>query len=142
MTATALEPFSTTVQKSDEWLHCLMEELHSKDTHKAYRVLRATLHALRDRLTPQESAHLAAQLPMLIRGLYYEGYNPDRTPIKERSLPEFLEHISEELMMPTDPSPEVAARLVFRLLHESVSEGEVEDVKDMLPKAVRSLWPA
>jgi uncharacterized protein (DUF2267 family) len=35
------------------------------------------LHALRDRLPPEIAVHLSAQLPMLVRGIYYEGWKAD-----------------------------------------------------------------
>jgi uncharacterized protein (DUF2267 family) len=78
MSTTDLEVFDTTVHKTNSWLHELMEELGWSDRHKAYLALRATLHALRDRLTVQGVAQLGAQLPMLIRGFYYEGWVPSR----------------------------------------------------------------
>lgn len=76
MSATGLEVFDTTLQRTHTWLKDLMLVLGWQDRHKAYRALRATLHALRDRLTVEETAHLGAQLPMLIRGFYYEGWDP------------------------------------------------------------------
>jgi uncharacterized protein (DUF2267 family) len=47
---------------------------------QSYAALRAVLHALRDRLTIAEAAHLAARLPMLIRGIYYHGWDLLRVP--------------------------------------------------------------
>ena len=76
MSTTGLKVFDTTVQETNTWLRGLMENLHLTDRQEAYHDLRVTLHALRDRLTVEEAAHLAAQLPMLIRGLYYEGGTP------------------------------------------------------------------
>ena len=73
---TGLDVFDTTVHKTHVWLNDIMQELGWEDRHKAYLGLRTTLHALRDRLTVEETAQLAAQLPMLIRGLYYEGWDP------------------------------------------------------------------
>ncbi len=71
---TGLAVFDTTVQETNLWLKGIMEGLHTDDRHLAYLALRATLHALRDRLGPENAVHLAAQLPMLVRGLYYEGW--------------------------------------------------------------------
>src|SRR6266851_4782007 len=77
MSTTGLEVFDTTVQKTNIWLKDIMQALGWEDRHKAYVALRITLHALRDRLTPEEASQLGAQLPMLIRGLYYEaGHQP------------------------------------------------------------------
>ncbi|TMB45162.1 MAG: DUF2267 domain-containing protein, partial [Deltaproteobacteria bacterium] len=90
MSATGLEVFDTTLQKTNSWLKELMGILGSQDRHMAYLALRATLHALRDRLTVEEVAHLGAQLPMLIRGFYYEGWDPTGKPLRVRRKEEFL----------------------------------------------------
>ena len=74
MSATALEVFDRTIHKTNIWLKDLMEILGCTDRQEAYTSLRATLHALRDRLTIEETAQVAAQLPMLIRGFYFEGW--------------------------------------------------------------------
>ncbi len=73
MSMTGLDVFDTTVQKTNIWLKEIMEALGWENKHKAYLALRATLHALRDRLIFEEAVQFAAQMPMLIRGLYYEG---------------------------------------------------------------------
>ena len=90
---TGLDVFDTTVQKTNVWLKDIMQELGWEDRHKAYMGLRTTLHALRDRLTPEEAAQFGAQLPMLIRGLYYEGWTPTgnrrRCGIKPHFSPRF-----------------------------------------------------
>ena len=70
MTITSIDVFETTLHKTNRWLKELMEELDWQDQHAAYLAMRATLLALRDRLTVEEVAQLGAQLPMLIRGLY------------------------------------------------------------------------
>jgi uncharacterized protein (DUF2267 family) len=70
MIAAGLEVFDRTVHKTNIWLKDLIEMLDCGDRHEAYLALRATLHAPRDRLTIEEAAQFAAQLPMLIRGFY------------------------------------------------------------------------
>ena len=79
---TGLDVFDTTVQESNLWLKDLMERIGTYDRHRAYSTLRAVLHALRDRIGPANANHLGAQLPMLLRGLYYEGWQ--MTATKER----------------------------------------------------------
>jgi hypothetical protein len=80
---TGVDVFDTTFQETNRWLKELMERLGTYDRHHAYSILRAVLHALRDRIGPANAVHLGAQLPMLIRGLYYEGWHMG-TPTKER----------------------------------------------------------
>ncbi len=135
-----LDPFQTTLQKTDTWFKELMEELHTEDVNSSYRTMRAVLHALRDRLIPSEAADLAAQMPMLLRGLYYEGWTPSDKPTRERSLQEFLDSIQEKLQPAVDPEPQRAARSVFSVLERQITGGEIKDVREMLPKDFQTLW--
>jgi uncharacterized protein (DUF2267 family) len=141
MTATDVPVFEHTIHTTNEWIGELDEELGRQDRHQAYRILRAVLIALRDRLPVDEATDLGAQLPMLVRGFYYEGWNPSKTPTKERSLQAFLDHISENLQEMADGDPEDAARAVFGLLSRHVTPGEIEHVKSNLPAGVRRIWP-
>jgi uncharacterized protein (DUF2267 family) len=140
MSVTGLDTFDTTVHKTNVWLKDLMQELGSDDRHQAYSALRSTLHALRDRLTVEEVAQLGAQLPMLVRGFYYEGWDPTCKPVRERHKDEFLARIRGELRNNDPTDTEQLARAVFSVLGRHVTEGEVEDVKRVLPEEIRTLW--
>ena len=141
MTATGLDVFDSTVQKTNTWLNDLMQVTGWVDRRTAYRALRATLHALRDRLIVDEVAQLSAQLPMLIRGLYFEGWDPSSRPLKERHLEQFLARIEQELRGDEDLQPEQVARAVFEVMQRRVTQGEIEDVRHILPSKIRALWP-
>jgi uncharacterized protein (DUF2267 family) len=138
---TSLELFDATLQKTDEWLNHLKRLLPTDDRHVAYLALRATLHALRDRITIEEVAQLGAQMPMLVRGFYYEGWDPSGKPLKIRHRQEFLDRVTSELAYVNDRDPEEIVRAVFTLLVQRVSYGEIEDVKHVLPEDIRDLWP-
>lgn len=140
MSATGLEVFDTTVHKTNAWLNELLQELGRHDKHGAYLAMRATLHALRDRLTVDEVAQLGAQLPMLIRGFYYEGWDPSDEPLRVRHRAQFLERIEREFQGGDLVDPERVARAVFAVLARRVSEGEIEDVRQVLPAELRDLW--
>jgi uncharacterized protein (DUF2267 family) len=139
--ARGLDVFETTLQKTNNWLNELMEIMGTEDKHRAYLALRVTLHALRDRLTIEEVAQFAAQLPMLIRGFYYEGWDPTAKPRKERQREQFLAHIEKHFMSDGISDPEQIARDVFALLESRISQGEIEDVQHILPSKIRDLWP-
>jgi uncharacterized protein (DUF2267 family) len=141
MTTTSFHVFEKTVQKSYAWLNDLMTELGWQDRHHAYVALRVTLHALRDQLTVDEAVHLGAQFPMLIRGLYYEGWVPSRVPRRERHLDEFLDPLEDAFAGTEAVDVEEVARAVFLLLSRRISEGEIEDVRHVLPPQLRGLWP-
>jgi uncharacterized protein (DUF2267 family) len=87
-----------------------MDELGWEDAHKAYQALRLVLHTLRDRLTVEEAVQFAAQLPMLVRGFYYEGWAPTGNPLKHRHKQEFLSNIFYHFMDKPDIDPEQVAR--------------------------------
>jgi uncharacterized protein (DUF2267 family) len=140
-TATTHDLFEATLHKTDMWLGHLMQLLTTDDRHVAYLALRATLHALRDRITVDEVAQLGAQFPILIRGVYYEGWDPTGTPLKIRHREQFLERITTGLALKDRKDPEEVARAVFTLLVQRISDGEIEDVKHLLPRDIRDLWP-
>jgi uncharacterized protein (DUF2267 family) len=138
-----LAVFDATVQKSYEWLHDVQEALAVESTRSAYAALRATLHALRDHLQPEEAVQFGAQLPMLLRGLYYEGWNPSRQPHRPHDQDEFLERVFRELRdHPEVDDIENAVAVVFGVIAARLEGGEVEQVIAQLPKGVRALWPA
>ena len=135
-----IDAFDTTVQKAHDWLNELGDELGTENKRLLYRALRSTLHALRDRLTVDEVAQLGAQLPMLLRGLYYEGWDPTGKPIRVRHKDEFLVPIADALAN-DDVDAEDAARAVFQVLANRITFGEMKDIKHILPASVRALWP-
>lgn len=139
MSITGLAVFDETVQKTNTWLKEIAEALGC-DRRRAYQALRAVLLCLRDRLTIEEAAHLGDQLPMLVRGLYYEAWRPAGKPEKIRSREDFLARIATHLAH-APIRPEDAARAAFRVLEGHVTAGEVHDVIQELPKDIRALWP-
>ncbi len=125
------------VEKTHIWLNELAEELGSDDRQAAYRVLRAYLHAVRDRLMVNEAAQLAAQLPELIRGIYYEDWVPARTPLKYRTVDEFLRRVTDEAQLPGETEASYACAAAARVLRNHVSAGEIDDVVAVFPEEMR-----
>ena len=136
-----LHTIDHTVQLTREWVHELSKLLDWGDEQRAYRMLRVTIQALRDWLDVNEAAQLGAQLPLLVRGLYYEGWQPAKTPVAERSKVTFLARIEEAFKSDPIDDPEEAVCNVFRLLNNRISAGEIDDVRQRLPKHLRELWP-
>jgi len=138
----------------DEWyhkghqiVHEVMKELGIEDEHKAYRLLRAVLQTLRDRLPASEGKDFAAQLPMLLKAVWCDGWDPTKVPDKSiKKKEDFLERVMNHpgLRRPADVSSlEEAERVVkgvFRVLKRHVSEGEIKDVLSELPEDIRKLF--
>jgi uncharacterized protein (DUF2267 family) len=141
MSVSTLRPIEGTLHTTNAWLKELSEELGWGDRHDAYAALRVVLHALRDHLTVEETADLGAQLPMLIRGLYYEGWHPGNKPLKGQGREPFLAAIAAAFPSHPDVFPESVVWSVFRVLRRRVSAGEIADVQHILPDWLRSLWP-
>lgn len=133
-----VEVIETTVQKTYRWIRELDEELGGVGRRESYQVLRGFLHALRDRLIVDEVAQLAAQLPMLVRGIYYEGWDPARKPPKWKEQ-EFLSRFTEQAAMESSQEPLSALRAAARVFRRHVTPGETEDVLGILPKELREL---
>jgi uncharacterized protein (DUF2267 family) len=140
MNQASIPAFESTLQTTHIWLSDIMEELPCADKHYAYHALTAVLHAVRDRLTVEAAAALGAQLPLLIRGAYYEGWHPHGKPLKARKKNEFLDAIDSELGFMMAENTQRIAATVLSVLEKHVSAGEIENVKNALPHEIRSLW--
>lgn len=140
MQTTHVDALDRTVHKTNEWLKALQHELGAHERRDAYVALRATLHALRDRLPPNEALDLASQFPTLVRGIFFEGWKLPERPQHLRTRDEFLAAIRIDAGDPQYDADR-AARAVFAILARKVSEGELDDVVHALPEPIRCLWP-
>lgn len=141
MAATGLEVFDKTLQITNAWLDELMGDV-GPPRQLAWHVLGGVLRTLRDRLPIELGAHMAAQLPLLVRGAYYDQFQPARVPERYRTEDEFLARVADKLSGTREVDLSAAVRGVFAVLNRHLTAELVDKVKDALPDAVRSLWPA
>jgi uncharacterized protein (DUF2267 family) len=142
MSTAGYSVIDTTVAKTNQVLKQIEKSEGWPKEHRelSYHALRAVLHALRDRLTPKEASDFAAQLPMLIRGLFYEGWNPAKVP-KKMDKEEFIERIRQEFIYKIDQRTEQLIGIVFSALKPYITKGELDDIKSVLPKDIAVLLP-
>jgi len=138
MSAQHLEVLETTLHKTHEWLGAISDQSHL-DTHESYQALRAVLQTLRDLLPAEESAHLAAQLPLLIRGIFFEGWRPAVVPIKG-DLGEFLKTMREKIVTPRPIDTLLLAQQVIAVMNRFLGKGEIEKLKGLLNKRMQVLF--
>lgn len=141
MSQTGVSAFDTTIQATNTWLNEILGELGWEDRQQGYRALRAVLQALRDHLTVEDAAKLSAQLPLLVRGIYYEGWHPADKPLKLRHQEDFLGPIAAAFRDTPGVRAAEVARAVFRALSRHITEGELRHVALALPRHIRELWP-
>jgi uncharacterized protein (DUF2267 family) len=141
MSAQGLEVIDHTVQLTHEWINELRERLDWTSSRDALRLMRATLAQIRDHIGHGEVAQLSAQMPLLVRGMFFEGWTPSRTPDPERSAEAFVAAIEAQMGEVRDWRGPEDITAVFRLLDARISEGEIADVKANLPRHIRALWP-
>lgn len=142
MSDTQVPALDHTIQQTNVWLKKLATDHHLGDRHHAYNALRAVLHVLRDRLTPEQAVHLGAQFPILVRGIYYEGWHLAAKPTDERRVDEFVARVAAGLPPQFPRDALGVAKAVFDLLWQELDPGETAKVIDALPLPLRGLWPA
>lgn len=140
MSSFGLEVFDRTFQTTNIWLDEIMEKL-GPDRQIAWKVLSTVLHKLRDMLQPDLAAHLGAQLPLLVRGVYYDLYEPSKQPTALRTREDFVAEVEKWLSDVRPIDPEIAIQTVFGVLNRHLSAGQVAKVREALPGSTRALWP-
>lgn len=129
--------FDHALQSANTWTRDVAREFGTEDRQFAYRVLRAWLHTLRDRLTVQTAAHFAAQLPELLRGVYYEGWNPGAVPEKY-DVEAYTARFAREATIAVKDVPKAAATTTAAVLHH-LPATQMAKALDQLPQDLRAL---
>lgn len=141
MTAQGLEVIDQSVHLTHEWINELAGRLDWSSKRSTLRLMRVTLRRIRDHLSVNEVAQLSAQLPVMIRGFFFEGWVPKDTPIIERHGEDFIAFIRKQMNDTAEYRGRDDIKCVFDLLNARISRGEVEDIRACLPQDLRDLWP-
>lgn len=137
---TTISSFTQAANQAQQWVNELSGELGWSE-RRAHRLLRSVLHTLRDWLTEAEMADLSAQLPTLVRGIYFEGWKPLDAPARARRKVDFIERIQRDMSNDPLDDPDRAIAAVFQLLDRHLDEGEIEQARNSMKEALRKLWP-
>jgi uncharacterized protein (DUF2267 family) len=140
MTSNGLEVFDSTLQKTHIWLDEIMGEL-AVGRRAAWHVLGAVLRAIRDRIPLELGAHFSAQLPLLVRGAYYDQFRPADIPIPVRHWDDFLALlVIDTIDVDAAISLARAAEAVFGVLSRHIDRGEIAKVQQAFPHDIREKW--
>jgi uncharacterized protein (DUF2267 family) len=134
--------FKTTEDKTNRVLRDIEEAYGwpKERRNQSYAALRAVLHAVRDRLTVEETAQLGAQLPMLVRGIYYAEWDPSKVPMKQNRH-EFMRRIRDQFPYQIEGDIEQLECTVLQALRRYISDGEWGDIKSAMPKDLAAALP-
>ncbi len=138
---TGTREVKTAIVETEVWIDEFLEQLGWQDRDKAYIVLVAALHGLRDSMPWDEAATLGAYFPPLLRGLYFEGWHPTGRSFPLRSREAFLERIHDAVHQEPGVDPEFVGRALFALLARRLPAAELEDAKAVTPQALHAFWP-
>ena len=129
----------SSTQKTHEWVGSVAAATHL-EKRDAYKTLRAVLHTMRDRLPLNDAVHFAAQLPMFLRGLFYDGWEPAKVPVKMSST-EFLQSVQQKIVSDQVIDPLRITRGVLAVIMSFAGVGEMEKIKHCFPKDLQELLP-
>jgi uncharacterized protein (DUF2267 family) len=137
MSSSRVSSLNHTLDKSYEWLSDIHHELPWLSNDHAFTALKATLRALRDRLTPEEAVQLSSQLPALLRGYYFEGWKISQVPSHDKNIKEILERFEKYLGQAKIENPSLLFKTCLKVIGKRVSPGEIKDIHDSMPKNSR-----
>jgi uncharacterized protein (DUF2267 family) len=130
--------FDRMTQQASQWVKEMMAELGTDDPDKALHALRAGLQAMRDRLSVEEAAQLSAQLPAVLRGIFFEGWEPTGKPLRIRHRSDFLALVRQRYGR-DDAAANDILRATMRVMERHISTGEISDIMLSLPNELVDL---
>ena len=136
-TDTKVSALDHAMHTAHTWINDVAREFDTEDREFAYRVLCAWLHTLRDRLIVEASAHFAVQLPDLIRGIFYAGWNPNTVPEKYDAQAYRVRFLREANISLDDVDKAAAATTAAALRH--LPPAQLDKALDQLPVEIRTL---
>lgn len=130
------DAFDTAVQKGNIWLKDIEEAGQLRSRFQAYAALRSVLHALRDCAPTAEVVKFSAQLPLMIKGVFFDGWKVSPKPLR-LTRDEFDAYIRRSLKEQGGVDPAVALKAVLAALERHISPSVLRTFQLVLPREVR-----
>ena len=139
--------FESYVQEGREFVNKVALALGNPDDRAhAARVISAFFHALRERISPEESLHFISPLPMFLKAVYVDGWKLSKTTYKADTITAFLNEIRKHSPLTAardlgnDMEAERVIRNVISILRDYIDQGEFDDIRAQLPDEIASLF--
>jgi uncharacterized protein (DUF2267 family) len=139
---TGIRSLDSSLQTTLEWISEIQDELGWTDKEKVYKATKAVLQAMRDRLPIEEVIHVTAELPLVMKGMMFDGYDYSGKPMKIKTIEEFFSHIQEKYGAGQGEgvNADEACRGVMNIVSEKLGEGEMAKINANLPEHLRPLF--
>ncbi len=131
-----IDAFENSLQQANRWLDLLAEKYDLASRQQAYNILRTVLQALRERLPDAGIAVLSAQLPLILRGVFMEGWTPGKP--EKLHVDEFCETVARNIKIDRYFDGLIATQAVLQLLDQELAPGTIEKLLHLLPSDFRS----
>lgn len=135
---TSMRSMDRTIQTAMEWMHGIKDELKWDDDDRIYNATKAVLQAVRDRMPVEKAVQFSAQLPVIMKGMYFDQYDPTGKPLTIRSREEFFELVRSNFVGNLDA--EDAVKGVMRGLHRKMPDEAFNDIRNAFPENLRDLF--
>ena len=136
MSSAGSDPFNHALHTANIWLADIGTALGTRDRRYTRGVVRAWMHTLRDRVTVDAAAKFGAQLPELLRGVYYDGWEPNKTPVKY-NVEQYIQRFAAQASIPAVQVPTTAATIT-EVMADRMSPGQVSETLAELPTDLRA----
>ncbi len=138
--------FNQYAKEANTFLKEYAKEMNLEDNlDKAGRILSSILHGLREIISVEESLQLVAQLPMFLKAVYVNGWNIKAKRDKIKHMEQFIDLVRSYdgvTSIYDFESNEIAEHYIqttFFVLCKYVSPGEMQDIRDELPKNLKDM---
>lgn len=118
-----------------------------RNTARASRIVRTVLHGVRDAMMPGEAADVMSQLPLVVKGVFADGWKIGPHPKRFHSEQEFIDYLRESAGgaaardFGNDQELKSLVKEVIGVLEEDYwSEGQVRQIRQVLPEKLRTLF--
>ncbi len=137
--------FEKYAAKGNRFVNLVSEDLEI-NREEAGRIIRAVFHALRNRLSHEESFQLLAQLPMALKAIYVDGWKFGKHYKRVKHVSDFLDEVrSQDAGLVShdlydDTNTKLAIASVLKTINAFVSEGEMNGLIGILPPQLKEFF--
>lgn len=141
--------FETFAQDAHTYINELAHELeHPEEKKRVLQIWRAVMHTVRDRIQLGESFQVIDPLPMILKGIFVEGWKyTENPPLNYETLEEMKTEVKNlqrrygEEDFPWKKSTEEIITITIGSLKKFLQGNQVRQILDQMPKEIKTYMP-